>query len=474
VLVELGVIIRNRLPKHIFNHFSDIAGYFIPQDILWGKTFRDEYAFLKESESWSKNKMEEYQFLKIQNVIEYAYDNVPYYTKLFNVNNIHPRGIKSLDDLKKIPYLTKELVKENYYALISNKIRQGEYLIEHTGGSTSEPMKFLIDSKLVPKELAFLKYAWEKFGYKLGTKCIELKGAKVARVNKKSFWKYDPLLKLLKMDSDYLNDSSYIRYYIDRIKKFNANYLIGFPSSVYLLAKQIEKNRIKDFPEMELIMLASENTYGWQLDYIKRIFNCDKICYHYGHSERASLAFKCPDSNSMHFFPQYGYTEIINIHGNDCRTEELGEIVATGYNKCFPLIRYRTKDYAKVGDARCGCIWESYLTVNHMEGRLQEFIVTRDRRLVSICTMGAAHFHQTSELLSTQYYQDTEGKLTFRVVPFPNKSIEQDTLIKTKSALEEKLEHTVEVDVQIVDSIDTVPSGKHRMIEQKLDISKYM
>lgn len=472
MFVKIGVVIKNHFPKSVFNYISGIAGY-LPQDILWGREFRDMYIFLKNSESWSKDDIKEYQLSQTKDLIGHAYENIPYYTKLFDVNGISPKDIKSLEDLKKIPYLTKELVKENYDKLVSKNIRRGEYLVDYTGGSTSEPMKFLVDSKLIPRELAFLKYAWEKFGYRLGTKCIELKGAKVARTNRNIFWKRDPLLNYLKMDSDYLNEK-YIQYYLKKIKKFNSNYLFGFPSSIYLLAKQIEKNKIEDFPKTKLIMLASENTYDWQLDYIKRVFDCNNIFYHYGHSEKATLAVKCLNGDILHFLPQYGYTEIINKYGETAKPGELGEIVATSYNKCFPLIRYRTKDYCIVSNKKCGGLWENYLTVSHVEGRLQEFIVTKDKRMVSICTMGAAHFKDLSEVLRTQYYQDTEGKLVFRIVLFPNKSVTDKTLFDIKSALEEKLEQTVEVDVKIVDSIATTSSGKHLMIEQKLDISKYI
>lgn len=473
MFVRIGVIIRNHFPKSVFNCISNIVGY-LPKNILWGHEFTDTYTFLKNSELWSKNKIEEYQLTQIREVIRHAYENVPYYMKLFDDNGISPKDIKSFEDIKKIPYLTKELVKENYDKLVSKNIRRGEYLVDYTGGSTSEPMKFLVDYKSIPRELAFFKYAWGNFGYTLGTKCIELKGAKVARSNRNIFWKYDSLLNLLKMDSDYLNDEKYIQYYLKKIKKFNSNYLFGFPSSIYLLAKQIEENKIEDFPKIKLIMLASENTYDWQLDYMKRIFGSNNIFYHYGHSEKATLAVKCLNENILHFLPQYGYTEIINKYGETAKPGELGEIVATSYNKCFPLIRYKTKDYAIVSNKKCGCLWENYLTVSHVEGRLQEFIVTKDKRLVSICTMGAAHFKDLSEVLRTQYYQDTKGKLIFRIVPFPNKPIADKTLFNIKYALEEKLEHYVEVDVQIVNSIDTTSSGKQLMIKQKLDIRKYI
>ena len=388
-------------------------------------------------------------------------------------NAITPDEIQNITDLKKIPILTKEIIKKNYEDLISKRIHYGEYLIDYTGGSTSEPMKFLIDAESIPKELAFLKYIWEQFGYKLGTPCIELKGAKVAIVGKNIFWKYDPLLKFLKMDSDYINEK-FVYHYVNKINQFNSNFLFGFPSSIYLLAKQIERNKLVLTPKIKLIILASENTYDWQIDYIKKIFNCDNIFYHYGHSEKAVMAVKCQNQNILHFLPQYGYTELLNSRGNDAKPGESAEIIVTSYNKLFPLIRYQTKDFAVPLKPECGCIWENFLSASHIEGRLQEFIVTKDKRLVSICTMGAAHFKDLNQVLRTQYYQDTEGKITFKIEFSKNQLIDKKLLIDIKKSLEDKLEGTVDVDVKIVDSIHKSIRGKHLMIEQKLEINNYL
>ena len=446
----------------------------IPLPIRYGKAFRDTYAFLQESQWWSREQLDEYQLEQLSKLLHHAYENVPYYRRVFDERGLKPKDIQDFNDLQQLPYLTKEIVKQNYDKLVSKNLAKGDCVVTYTGGSTSEPMKFLVDSDYGPREWAFFKYVWENFGYDVGTKCVELKGAKVARPNRNIFWQYDLVLKYLKMDSDHLNDEESIQYYFKKIKDFNSNYLFGFPSSIYLLAKKKKSLDVEDFPEIKLIMLASENTYNWQLDYIKRAFHCNNICYHYGHSEQATLAVRCLNKNILHFLPQYGYTELINKHNDQAEAGELGEIVATSYSKCFPLIRYRTKDYGVLSNEKCGCLWENYLTVSHIEGRLQEFIVTKDKRLVSICTMGAAHFKDLNEVLRTQYYQDTEGEVIFRVVPMSNEAITDKTIFNIKSALEEKLEHKVVVSVEVVDSIDLTHLGKHIMIEQKLDIEQYL
>jgi phenylacetate-CoA ligase len=465
MFLKIGVILKNRYRK-LFSTIFFLAAYF-PKKIVWGKTFINTYNFLLKSENWNRDQIEKYQLKMIQETIEHAYKYVPYYTELFDKHNIHPNDIQSIEDLQKIPFLTKEIIKENYEKFISTDIKEGEYLIDYTGGSTSEPMKFIVDSEFIPRELAFFKYVWEKVGYSLGTKCIELKGAKVAIPDKNIYWKYDPVLKLLKVDSDYISDNHALIYIIDELKRFNSPYIIGFPSSIFLLAKQIEKHGNLTIPQIEVIMLASENTYQWQIEYIKKVFKCQNIFYHYGHSEKGAVAVKCLKSQKLHFLSQYGYVELV---GNS----ELSEIVVTSYCKSFPLIRYKTKDFAIKSDTRCDCEWGNHLTVENIEGRLQEFIVTRDKRLVSICSMGAAHFEILNQILSTQYYQDTIGKLEFRVVPFKDREISEDIKKSIKNEIEKKLDYSIDVEVIKTEKIVSLPSGKHQMIDQHLNISDFI
>jgi phenylacetate-CoA ligase len=474
MFVKVGALVKNHLPKSVFHSVSGICGY-LPQRFVWGRPFGDTYQFLKASEGWSDNEIEAYQLRQIQSLVSHAYEHVPYYTHLLDSHGIFPDEINSLKDFSRIPYLTKELIKEHYDDLISDTIRSGEYIIDYTGGSTCEPMKFLVDSSLIPREMAFFCYAWEKFGFDFGLKYIGLRGSKVARPEKRIFWEYDPLLHRLLMDSDYLSDDQYIRYYIEEMRKFNSPFLNGYPSSIYLLAKHLDHhNMVKEIPAVKLIMLASENTYDWQVEYIKKVFGCENIFYHYGHSEKAALAVKCPHGEMMHFLPQYGYTELIARDGRAALPGELGEIVATSYNTSFPLIRYKTQDYGMVAERDCGCVWGRYPTVSRIEGRAQEFIVTRDQRLISVTSLCAEGLEILSEVLRIQYYQDTEGEVLLKIVPYPGQNLDPDRLVAIKQALEAKVKQSIKVEVQVVPSISPSPSGKRLLMDQKLDVKQYI
>jgi phenylacetate-CoA ligase len=471
MFVKMGALVRNYLPKPIFYHTSRFCGY-LPKRIVWGETFAETYRFLKASESWTDNEINAYQLEQLQAIVDHAAKHVPYYTELFDDNGIVPEDLKSFEDFRKIPFLTKELIKENFEALVAKNTHLGDYIIDYTGGSTSEPMKFLVDFQMIPREMAFFRYVWEKFGYTFGEKYIELRGSKVAHPDKGVFWRYDPLLKRLQMDSDYLNDGRYIPHYLTEMKKFNSNYISGYPSSLYLLAKHLERSSLDDLPSVKLIMLASENMYDWQIDFIKKVFRCDDVFYHYGHSEKASLAVKCLHEDVLHFMPQYGYTEFIAENGGAARPGEVGEIVATSYNRSFPLIRYRTQDFGKVAAHGCDCVWGRYPSVSHIEGRVQEFIVTKDRRLISVTSLCAEGLEVLSDMLRIQYYQDTEGKLLLRVVPYAGQSVSAERLSTIREALERKLKYSVDIEVQVVPSIGSSPRGKRPLMEQKLDIER--
>ena len=155
---------------------------------------------------------------------------------------------------------------------------------------------------------------------------------------------------------------------------------------------------------------------------------------------------------------------------NKCITQNkgLGELVGTSFdNNLMPFIRYKTQDYGIHQENSCSC-GRNYPILSDVEGRMQEFLVTKDDRIISVTTMGAAHFEVLDSVSETQYFQDKKGKIVFRIVPKEGYTHEHGKQIK--KAIEEKTEYGCEVEIQIVDSIKRTKSGKHMMMEQKLNI----
>ncbi|WP_139215164.1 phenylacetate--CoA ligase family protein [Oceanisphaera psychrotolerans] len=395
---------------------------------------------------------------------------MPAYGALYDKNGFNPNELKSFSDVRQLPVIDKPFVKKHYSDLVDVSLADRS-VVRYTGGSTGTPMKFLLDKEKIFFEKAFFYYIWKKHGYEIGDKCLFVKGENIKGSSGRLAVR-DGIYNYLKLDSNYLNESSNLPDYDRAIKKFKPRKVFGYPSAIYQLALLYSRSCVKP-PEFDLIMLASENTYPDQIAFIKSIFSCDSVFFHYGHSEYAVLATKYHDNDCLGFNPFYGHAEIIKPDGQLAEAGESGEIIATSYSKSMPLIRYRTNDFAVVSGYQSNDYMRSYLAVDKIEGRLQEYIVTEDQRLVSICTMGAAHFEELGPVLDSQYFQDEPGRLVFKVC-CPEDEYTSTLEKNIKRAIERKLENKVKVYVKNVPDIRRTSTGKKIMIEQKLDINQYL
>lgn len=440
----------------------------LPLAVRLGREYSEFSQLVRNTEFQSESHHKEFQFNALRETLETAYKYIPYYQRKFSEYGVTPSSLQSLSDIEKFPTMTKKDLKENYPDLINKNVPIARHLVTTTGGSTAEPTRFLhMKGATRSKEKAFVMDGWRRCGYVPGAKVAQLKGRAVGKPERKVFWQYEPIQNYLEMDSNYLTLEN-VGYYVEAILEFKPEFMIGYASSVYLLAKQMNELKMPP-PDLRCVFLASENVYAWQREYLEGFFEC-RVFSHYGHSEMILLGMECEDTHDLHFFPQYGLLELLDEDGRVVKPVAggTGELVGTSFhNQLMPLIRYKTQDLGRWGNQQCKC-GRHYPILEDVEGRLQEFIVTRDNRLISICVMGAAHFDVLDYVYETQYFQDKPGELIFKVVPKQGFSgMHQRALLK---AVQDKTGPDVSVSVQLVDAIKRTKNGKHMMIEQKLDL----
>ena len=92
------------------------------------------YNLLKESQYWTRERIENYQLTELNKLLNYAYKNVPYYNKVFKEIMLKPDDVQNFNDLKKIPFLTKEIIRKNVDDLVSKKYPPKELKFVTTGG----------------------------------------------------------------------------------------------------------------------------------------------------------------------------------------------------------------------------------------------------------------------------------------------------------------------------------------------------
>jgi phenylacetate-CoA ligase len=451
-----------KLPSPIKQTAAYIYGA-IPLPIKYGKLFWEMHRFLQESQWWSKERLEEYQMCCLSELLDHAYENVPYYQKIFNERGITPKDIQDFDDLRQIPYLTKGVIRNNFNELIAKNIPKSNLKLVRTSGSTGKPLSFYRDRKRTGSlERAFIEILWNRVGYRSTYKKVDLTWAGIE--NRNALWNYNPAYKTLVLSPFHMREEN-LKDYVKKIKEFRPRAIKAIPSTIIVLADFMERNQIKPFPTVEVILLGSEMLYPWQRSKIKEVFNC-RIYSWYGQLEQVVLAGECELSKQYHVFPEYGILEIIDENGEVASQEgSRGEMVGTGFNNwAMPFIRYKTGDIVVKSNRTCTC-GRNYSLLGRLDGREQEFIVLKNGDIIPLL---ALPFSSVLKNIKQFQFYHKPGVVILKIVKTSSLALnDSDSVIKK---LSDRLSN-IKFHLEFVDNISRTERGKYKYMIQKIPIS---
>ena len=427
---------------------------------LMNPHYRSWLQFLQRSESWSAARIAIYQLDQLKRVVLHAYENCPAYRKLFDREGIAPEDIQSPDDIKKLPFVRKEDLRDH---LEEFSCPWPDRKYATTGGSTGIPFGFYRDDIAFGRELASKAHQYHRIGWSEGDRQLVLRGLPIDTPDHMT---YVPEFEELRCSSYHLTPDAIETFYL-RALEYQPKWLRCYPSSGYVFARFLDERDWK-IPSIEGVLCASENLYEFQRKLMQKVFG-ENVFSHYGHYELAVLAGYCEHSPTYHVLPQYGYAELLDSHGERVRTPgQIGEVVATSFLMyATPMIRYRTRDFAVFKSSGCGECGRPYEVWDRIEGRLQEFVVTRTGRLISMTAINM-HDRTFDGVRQFQFHQQERGKLTLNYVPRPE--CDDSALSFLRSRLFEKLGKDISLHLQAVEEIPLTARGKHRFLIQELPV----
>jgi len=444
----------NSLPYPIKQGAKYIYGA-IPPRYRYGKVFWDTYNFLQESQWWSKEKLEEYQMRQLEKLLKHAYKNVPYYRRVFDERGLKPKDIKDFDDLKKLPYLTKDTFRDNFNnkKIIAKNIKLSRLPMSHTSGTTGKPLQFYVNKDTEAKEWAFICHQWSRVGYKPGDKRIELRGA----INKKKPIFYGKLGNILRF-SPIIENKEKAKLYLRKMEEFGSEFLHGYPGAIASFALLIKQYKLNINFKLKAILFASEIIYEWERKIVEEVFGC-RIFSHYGCAEKVILAAECEKTQIYHCIPQYGITEF---------EPQTKEIIATGFlNTVNPFIKYKMTDVAlNPRFESCEkCKRNYYPIFDGVEGRLEDFIVTPKGALIAPAII-THPFKDLKTIKNTQIIQKTLKKIILRIVPLEdiNKVLLNEEILFLSQELKKIIGEKINIISEVVNEIELFPSGKFKWI----------
>ena len=429
--------------------------------------YRKTYSLLRRSQRWSREELTAYQIQTLSRLLDHAYENVPYYRRVFQERNLVPGDIQTLDDLALLPFLTREDLQNNLPDLKARNYPESAFEYVTTGGSTGIPVGFYYEKGASrAREWAFMKTQWDRVGYRFTDRCVVLRGYIVGSPKEEIFWKKTLCGRWLLMSSHHMTEET-MPAYIDRIRKFRPRFIQGYPSTAVILARYMLDHKIKPFPNVKAVLCGSESLYPWQRNLLTEAFGC-RVFSWYGNSEQTVLAGECEESSRYHIFPEYGIVELI---GRDGRPVEgsgaMGEVVATNLtNFVCPLIRYRTMDLAVAAGNPCTC-GRSYPLLERVEGRVQDFIVTGKGDLLSGIAMNI-DTDAFDNVKQFQFYQEKVGEVILNIVRKPSFG-EQDAEYLYRE-VSRSCGDDVTIAIRYVDDIPLTARGKYRYFVQNLPV----
>lgn len=366
-------------------------------------------------------------------------------------HGIKVEDIKTLDDIKKFPILTKKDVLKAGNSIYSTKYPKWFLRTAYTGGTTGTPMQIPRDLFSIGNEHAFVRRQWDWAGIGLRDKCAYLTGRLIAKPDQKDgpLYAYDPIMKELILSAYHLCANT-AKGYARMIENYGAKAVVGYPSAVYLLAKTCLDSGIEI--KLKSALTSSETLTESMRDTIAKAFKCNVFDF-YGNAERVCYIHTC-EHGRYHVIPEYGLTELIPIDESD--SSEC-KVVSTGFwNMAMPLIRYDTGDIVVRSDESCPC-GRLFQVVKSISGRQADVIRTPSGR-----EFGAAiltHLlYGTNNILESQIIQDALDHITIAYVP--TKRFSNKYLKVFEGLIVQHLPSELRVDLKQVSAVKRTSNGK--------------
>ena len=406
-------------------------------------TLKKSYRFLKTTENWSLEQLEDYQFKKLKEILILAKENSTYYKSKYTNINIH--DIKTLDELSKIPILTKEELIENVNEIHTN-LKFHKQFLATTSGTSGQSLKFYRNEEADSFNRAAIQRGyswhnvnpWDRNGYFWG-----FSFSFTSKIKNKILDKLQNRFRIFSFEEKSLK--SFIK------KTKNAIYIQGYSSMIYQTAVLINKLNLEKPKNIKLVKGTSEKIFDSYQEEIKKAFGL-KMVSEYGATEAGIIGFEC-DNGNIHINMEGVYVEEIN-----------NEIFVTNLQlKSFPIIRYKLGDYISLAprNEECTC-GKKHLIIKEITGRVGENIYGKQNLYPSLYLYYIFKNISKKENVNLNYQvlQEEKGKLVFLI----ENNIEKD--------LQKKLGE--EINQHFKDDIDFVIHTKAELKKSKGKLKNFI
>jgi len=415
---------------------------------------------------WDRERILDLQWRKFQRLLNHSYNYVPYYRCLFERLGITPRDIRSYEDLVMIPILTKEDINRNRELLRARNYREGEFIEDHTGGSTGEPLTFYRDRRFTGVNYAHQIRNLSWCGWREGESLAYLWGSPIELADQQRLLRRvrSDLHNEVWFDAFHLTEED-MRLFAERLRRLKPRVLSGYATALRIFAEWIQQEGVELF--MPAVVSTAELLDVETRRLLEVTFQCE-VFDRFGCREVGNSAHECCAHEGLHINAEHVLIESVDHEGQHVEYGKPGELLYTNLdNFAFPLIRYKVGDVGVLSDKACSC-GRGLPMLNDVQGRISDII--RTPRGVMVHGEFFSHlFYGTDGIRRFQVYQRRPSAIDIRLVVKEGKEISQEWEVAVAQRIRDFVGDDLEISFSVVPEIPRSPSGKYRFVISDLE-----
>jgi phenylacetate-CoA ligase len=361
-----------------------------------------------------------------------------------------------LRNLSQLPLLKKSTIREHPEQFISTEPGK-TYNTYHTSGTTGTPLAIKWTNETDRLNAAAYEARvrrWAGLDYKMSRAMIGGRLVVPKGDAKPPFWRYNLSEKQLYMSAFHISPAN-LPDYVTALNRFQPDYLVGYASSNFFLARMIDEQGLKIY-QPRAILTSSEKLTDEMREILEKVYRCP-VFDAYNGVEGSCLVSEC-EFHHLHVSPDVGIVEIVSDMGDTLLAGQVGEVVTTGFlNFEQPLIRYRMGDIASLSNEQCSCNRQMPI-FNELVGRLEDVVIGKDGR-------ETVRFHGIfvglPRIREGQVIQEKIDHIRLRLVVQPEFNDEDRRVLHDRFV--QRL-GPINLEIELVDQIERTERGKFRAV----------
>jgi len=400
----------------------------------------------------------------LSKIIIHAFQTSAYYRSILPSDNLYSFPTNATDILKNFPFLTKDIIEEKKYEMISNKFNEKDLVMSLTGGSTGTHTSFFRDYDCTANRMGRQLAILDLCGYFLGDRCGLIWGVHEDSGSPESAHNYRVLLRKFASGKETLHCSvmtdEQMAAFHTRLVKFKPKVLYGYPNAMTTFAQFVADERLNPIT-VEKIICTAERLTESQRKILTEVFH-GEVYNLYCTREHGCIGFECSKHNGFHLDNGSVYIEIVN-DGVVVEPGTSGEIVITDLlNYGMPFIRNKIGDRGTLSPVPCDC-GNPLPLLQTLDGRETDMLYRPDGSLVS-GVMLVDMMPDEPAIKAMQFIQNNIREIDLNLVIDPliyTSAIEAKVVYELRQFMGE----SIAINLNIVSDIPRNPhSGKYQEV----------